>query len=124
MTFDNTAYYDMAYNDAINDPRADIQTVKTSWTGIAITTVAASSSIIGSVIIIFLILRSNIGLKTVYHRILFGMSVSDILQSFPMILTTMPMPKDMIYTQFDGRMVFGNMLEQTSRRRPIRLMGP
>jgi len=110
MTSDNTAYYDMAYNDAINDPRADIETVNTSWTGIAITTVAASSSMLGSAIIIFLILRSTIGLNTVYHRILFGMSVSDILQSFPMILTTMPMPKDMIYTQFDGRMVFGNTI--------------
>jgi len=107
MTSDNTTYNLTLYDDAINDPRVDIATVNTSWTGIVITTVSASASLLGSAIIIFLILRSNVGLNTVYHRILFGMSVSDIIQSFPMALTTIPMPKDMIYTQFDGK-AFGN----------------
>jgi len=102
MTSDNTTYH-----LTFNDPRVDIVTVNTSWTGIVITTVSASASLLGSAIIIFLILRSNVGLKTVYHRILFGMSVFDIIQSFPMALTTIPMPKDMIYKQFDGK-AFGN----------------
>ena len=31
-----------------------------------------------------------------------GMSVYDILQSIPIALTTLPIPKDMIYKQFDG----------------------
>ena len=107
MTSDNTTAYDLAYNDAMNDPRADIETINTSRTGIVITTVSASASLLGSAIIIFLILRYSAGLKTVYHRIIFGMSVYDILQSIPIALTTLPMPKDMIYKQFDG-IIIGN----------------
>jgi len=106
MTSDNTAF-DHTYNDAMNDPRADIETINTSWTGIVISTVSAAASLLGSAIIIFLILRSSAGLKTVYNRILFGMSLYDILQSIPIALTTLPMPKDMIYKQFDG-IVIGN----------------
>jgi len=90
-----------------NDPRTQIETVNTSWTGIVITTVSASASILGSAVIIFLILRSQNSLRTVYHRILFAMSIFDLLQCIPMALTTVPMPKDMLYEQFDG-WVYGN----------------
>jgi len=44
--------------------------------------------------------------KSVYHRIMFGMNAADILQSIAIAFTTLPMPKDMIYS-FKG-VVIGN----------------
>lgn len=38
-----------------------------------------------------------------YHRIMFCMSLADIIASVAMALTTIPMPKDMIYTQFEPK---------------------
>lgn len=51
------------------------------------------TSTISSSIIIYTIFVSQSKLKTVYHRIMFGMSVADILSSVAMGLTTLPMPK-------------------------------
>ena len=50
-------------------------------------------STISSFLIIYLILKSEKKLSTIYHRIMFGMSVVDILGSIAMALTTLPMPK-------------------------------
>ncbi len=84
------------------DPRAHIETFITSSIGIAITSINAAASVTGSFVIIMIILRSGCKLGTVYHRILFCISVSDIIQSFAIALTTLPMPSDMIYEQFGG----------------------
>ena len=42
---------------------------------------------------------------SVYHRIMFGMSFFDIVQSLAMAFTTLPMPIDMIYDQFEGLII-------------------
>jgi len=55
--------------------------------------VTGSISCIGSVIIIALILRSQSGLSSAYHRIIFGLSVSDIIHSLALGLVSIPMPK-------------------------------
>ena len=52
-------------------------------------------SAISSLTIIYLIVRSNNRLSTIYHRILFFMSVSDVISSIGMALTTIPMPTEM-----------------------------
>lgn len=47
---------------------------------------------------------------SVYHRIMFGMSFFDIVQSLAMAFTTLPMPTYMIYDQFeDSRKAQGFM---------------
>ena len=90
-----------------DDPRANVETIFTSLTGIVITIISASISIIASALVIYIILRSMKGLrKSVYHRIMFGMNAADILQSTAIAFTTLPMPKDMIYS-FKG-VVIGN----------------
>jgi len=55
--------------------------------------VAGSLSVISSALIIYVILLSRTKLSSIYHRIMFGMSVADIIGSFAMALTTLPMPK-------------------------------
>lgn len=42
---------------------------------------------------------------SVYHRIMFGMSFFDIVQSLAMAFTTLPMPTCMIYDQFEGLII-------------------
>ena len=54
-----------------------------------------SISAISSSSIIYVILKSNTKLNTVYHRIIFSMSCADILGSIAMALTTFPMPKSL-----------------------------
>jgi len=91
-----------------HDERLDIKTIYNSWSGILTTVTSAVISIIASAVVIRLICRSAKGIKkSVYHRILFGMSAADIVQSLALALTTLPMPKDMIYTNFQG-IILGN----------------
>ena len=52
-------------------------------------------SAISSALIIYVILRSHTKLSTIYHRIMFGMAVADVIGSFSIALTTLPMPKYM-----------------------------
>lgn len=52
-------------------------------------------SAISSASIIYVILRSEKGLSSIYHRIMFGMSIADILGSTAMALTSLPMPSYM-----------------------------
>jgi hypothetical protein len=59
--------------------------------------VTGSISFLCSMIIISIVLRSISGLKTTYHRIIFGLSFADCVTSFAIALTTIPMPKDVIY---------------------------
>ena len=54
----------------------------------------ASVSGLSSILIIYVIFVSRNGLSTSYHRILFGMSVFDLLASSAIALTTLPMPRD------------------------------
>ena len=60
-------------------------------------TVTGSISLLSSMTIISIVLRSMSGIKTTYHRIILGLSSADCLTSLAIALTTIPMPKDVIY---------------------------
>lgn len=94
--------YDVIYNKTIQDPRVDVETLFTSAAGLGIMTSMATLSTISSFVIIYVISRSSVGFGSVYHRIMVGLSTADILQSLAMAFTTLPMPMDMIYEQFQG----------------------
>ena len=61
--------------------------------GLTLTTISGSISAICSCLLIFVILRSSSKLKTTYHRMMIGLSVSDFACSFSVALTTLPMPR-------------------------------
>jgi len=96
--------------DAIES--VDILTVLSPSTGLVgriVPAISGSISAIASFLIIYLIVfRSDLGLSTTYHRVMFGLSIFDILSSLMMALTTLPMPKDMVYTQFQGLSIGNN----------------
>ena len=92
--------YEERMEAALHDERIHIANIYTSRTGSIITEITGTMSAISSALIILVIFRSSIGLSTIYHRLLFGMSIADIMASIAMALTSLPMPKDMIYTQF------------------------
>lgn len=54
---------------------------------------SATVSLISSSIIIYIILRSLTRLNSIYHRIMFGMSVGDIMMSLAVAFTHLAMPK-------------------------------
>ena len=56
--------------------------------------ITGSISAVSSSLIIYLIYRSKPKLSTIYHRIMFCMSVADIMASTAMALTTLPMPRN------------------------------
>ena len=56
--------------------------------------VTGTMSIMGSSIILYIILRSHVKLSTPYHRIMFGLAISDILQSSNLALSNLPVPRD------------------------------
>jgi len=62
----------------------------------------SSLSTIGSCLILYLIFMSPAGLSSVYHRIMLGVSVSDIVTSLASCLTTLPMPKDEPFVNLYG----------------------
>jgi hypothetical protein len=63
--------------------------------GIIIPTITGGLSFLSSSFIMITIYRSK--QNTVYHRILFFLSFWDAIVSFCIALTTLPMPKDVIY---------------------------
>ncbi len=63
--------------------------------GVVIPIVTGSISATFSFVIVSFILRSRI--NTIYHRIMFLLSFADIITSVAIALTTLPMPKDVIY---------------------------
>ena len=56
--------------------------------------ITGSMSAVSSSLVIYLIYRSKPKLSTIYHRIMFCMSVADILASTAIALTTLPMPRE------------------------------
>ena len=57
--------------------------------------VSGTLSFLASAMIILIILRSEVGLQTTYHRIMFFMSCCDILGSLSVATTTFPLPSEM-----------------------------
>ncbi len=78
-------------SDVLANGRYD---VKLSTT---ITRTSACISVIASALLIAHILRSHQGLSTTYHRLVFGISFSDIVFSFAIALGTVMVPKDLDY---------------------------
>lgn len=62
--------------------------------------ITGGMSAVSSSILIYLILHSDAKLNTIYHRIMFAMSLFDILGSIAMGLSTVPMPKDLYYDAY------------------------
>jgi len=60
--------------------------------------VSGGISAISSALVIFIILRSKPKFKTIYQRIMFGMSCTDIMSSIAVALSTLPMPKELPYS--------------------------
>ena len=56
---------------------------------------AGNLSAMSSVLIIYIIRQSKVGLRSVYHRIILGMSIGDIFASSAMSLTSLPGPSHM-----------------------------
>ena len=102
------------FENAVNDERTYRTYISTSKLGSNIARGFSSLSIVSLLILILLIYRSGVGLSTMYHRIVFCMSVASILAAVAMGLTTLPMPKDMIYTQFETA-VYGNQATCTAQ---------
>lgn len=78
------------------------KTVSTGSIGPLLSSTLGSLSAISSCVIIFIVLRSLTKLSISYHRIMFFMSVGDVVHSTCIALSTLPMPRDMIYTQFEA----------------------
>jgi hypothetical protein len=85
------AYFKAAATEHVVDPR------RTRY-GAIVPRVTGFLSAISSMLIMYVIVRSSRGLSTIYHRIMFCMSVFDIFTSVAMGLTTLPMPKDDLWT--------------------------
>ena len=92
------------------DERIGIETIFNSWTGMSITVVVSLASATTSALVIYLILRSETKLsESVFHRIFLCISVADTIHYLSMSASTLPMPKDMIYTNYEG-LILGNDL--------------
>jgi len=71
-------------------------------------------SSMSSILIVYIILRSEKRLSSIYHRIMFGMSLADLLSSISIALSTLPMPSSMpkeeeyLYKNWQGRTRLGN----------------
>ena len=57
--------------------------------------ITGTISSLSSLVIIFLIFRSDTKFSSIYHRIMFGMSISSFIASVALALTSIPMPKHM-----------------------------
>ena len=53
---------------------------------------SGGASALASSTVVYLIFKSQTKLRTIYHRLMLGMSTADILSSIAMGLTTLPMP--------------------------------
>ena len=109
MEGNNTAafHHNQRCEAALADERNQTQTFYTTVAAFITALVSGSISVISSIVIICLIYRSDVGLSSVYHRIILAMSISDIIASTCMGASTLLLPKDMIYKQFAG-WVWGN----------------
>ena len=65
--------------------------------GAIVPRISGGISLVSSILIIYVIFKSQAKISTIiYHRILFGMSVADILSSSAIALTTLPMPSELV----------------------------
>ena len=72
-----------------------------------IATTTSTVSIISSISILYIVARSTQKFRSSYHRIMTSIAIFDLVGSLAMSLSTIPMPKDVIYP-FEGGRVYGN----------------
>ena len=63
--------------------------------------ISGGLSFVSSSIVIYLIARSQDKLHKIYHRIMFGMCIADMIGSSAVSLTTLPMPRDLSLVNSD-----------------------
>lgn len=82
----------MAYYDCCGSPEYQVMSIFTSSFAAIVPRITGTLSVVSASLTIYVILRSRTKLSSIYHRIMFGMSVADIMGSIAMGLTTLPMP--------------------------------
>jgi hypothetical protein len=90
-----------------------LQAIQSSPFGEIAPRISGSISAISSALIIVAIFRSSTRLSSPYHRIMFGMSVTDILGSIAIALTHLPMPREGISAAVDSYGYHGLRLGNT-----------
>lgn len=102
------------YDIALTDPRAHVETFYTSNAGSIVTVTNGTVSAVSSILVLCIIFRSPKGLDSVYHRIITGLTLFNLMYSVAIAFNTLPMPSDMIYQQFEG-LVMGNTSSCTAQ---------
>lgn len=103
------SYYNDKYDAIVASEFTYLETSQTKLTASIVHACCGSLSSLSSVLVLSMIYRSQIGLSSTHHRFLFAIGICDFISSFAIGLSTLPMPKDMIYTQFEGKS-FGNFI--------------
>ncbi len=97
------AYCDAKYNMKNEKVRGNHTYSNLTTFGIVAPTISASISFISSSLIIYMIIfRTPTKLDSIYHRIMFGLSFSDIMSSIAIAFTFLPWPKDVINTEAEN----------------------
>jgi hypothetical protein len=87
----------------------DYDYISLTTLGLVIATISAIISFVSSVIVLTIIARSERNpITSTYHRIIGLISIADLIMSFSISLTTLPMPKEVVYA-FEGKS-YGNAL--------------
>ena len=73
-----------------------------------IATSSASVSAVSSLSILYVIFISEMRFKSVYHRLMTSLATFDFISSLAIALTTVPMPRDVIYP-YEGGRVYGTV---------------
>eukprot|EP01083_Nonionella_stella_P124689 376679_1 len=90
-------YHNQRCKAALADERNHIQTFYMTRAACITAIISGSLSAVSSVVILYLIRKSSIGLSSIYHRIMCGLSVADVFASTAAAFGTVPLPKDVIY---------------------------
>ena len=85
-----------------DEPHPFIALEQTKKLAIAIC-IAGSLSALCSAMLVAIMLRSSTGLKSTYHRLLFGLSVSDIAASLAHAFASLPAPSETSYYLWNAR---------------------
>ena len=100
---DNSASF--SFSDWLDSPEHDTMTEQYKTT-ILVRVVSALISFISSITLAVVIVRSNTGLSSTFHRLLIGICISDILSSSASIFATIMAPKELKYI---SHLLRGNM---------------
>eukprot|EP01083_Nonionella_stella_P214821 773717_1 len=92
---------------ALKDERNHFKTFYMNSSASITALISGSLSAVSSLLILFLIRRSQIGLSSIYHQIMCGLSVSDFVSSVAIAFNTLPLPPYVIY-DFDQSWIRGN----------------